>query len=334
MVVIIPFIMIVMFNIFIFLKALASTRRVHHRGAHSDGSETSRRQQARDIHLLKHMLFIFLVFIIGWAPVYVAVVLNLYIHISVWVLVFLQIPPIFSALIMVLDLYVYNHDLRSYLKRKIMRSNADLTIMVGTQNSLNTTGSLRNWMCDSTINRTDYWAGSKLISNDVHHFLSKCSRLWLFHLNTKSSVHFVRSHMTCNAFHRQRSVIRPTTWCSSKLMTRNIIQQGRFNEIHADFRGWKWFNEIITMYICTDYLCVGGWQEGSRRDLRSWQSSSYSGVALRHRYSMQYLDLCQVCNREFSIALLPKYVRRFSFCFSWISIYVTVLISRSVWISL
>ena len=144
MVVIIPFITIVVFNIFIFLKVLASTRRVHHQGIHSDGSEMSRRQQARDTHLLKHMLFIFLVFIIGWAPVYIAVFLNLYIYISVWVLVFLQIPPIFSALIMVLDLFVYNHDLRSYLKRKIMRRNADLTLIVVNQNGLNTTRSLQN----------------------------------------------------------------------------------------------------------------------------------------------------------------------------------------------
>lgn len=143
MVVMIPFIINGIFNVLILLKVVASTRRIHDQGAHLNQTENVRQYHARDIHLLKHMLFIFLIFIGGWAPVYTAVVLHLFIDISVWILVSLQIPPIFSSLIIVLDLYVYNHDLRRYIKRRILRREVDPTIINGTQHDFQMSQSVR-----------------------------------------------------------------------------------------------------------------------------------------------------------------------------------------------
>jgi hypothetical protein len=80
----------------------------------------TKQQNARDVHLLKHMLFISFIFIIGWAPIYIISVMELYINVPFWVDSLLKIFPVLSSLITIMDLFLYNHDLRQYLKERFL----------------------------------------------------------------------------------------------------------------------------------------------------------------------------------------------------------------------
>jgi hypothetical protein len=104
----------------IFLKARSSTRHVQALTTSMPSAANSNHQNARDIHLLKHILLIFTVFVGGWTPVYIHSVTtpdetSHYIIYSV-----LQLLPILSSLIIILDLFWYNHDLRQYLKERLL----------------------------------------------------------------------------------------------------------------------------------------------------------------------------------------------------------------------
>ena len=79
------------------------------------------RQHARDMHLLKHMLFIFIVFLIGWTPIYAISVVDLNGGIPYWVYLLLQLLPVLSSLVNVVDLFLYNHDLRQYLNEEVFK---------------------------------------------------------------------------------------------------------------------------------------------------------------------------------------------------------------------
>ena len=83
--------------------------------------EKSNHRNTRDIYLLKHMFFIFIVFIIGWTPVYIFQWTDADQYISSWLDQLFQMLPVISTLIIVLDLFFYNHDLRQYLKEKLLK---------------------------------------------------------------------------------------------------------------------------------------------------------------------------------------------------------------------
>lgn len=66
------------------------------------------------------MLFIFVVFVIEWTPIYIISILvfdttTFYLPYFV-----LQLLPECSSLIIILDLFWYNHDLRNYIKGRIL----------------------------------------------------------------------------------------------------------------------------------------------------------------------------------------------------------------------
>jgi hypothetical protein len=67
------------------------------------------------------MSFIFVVFIVGWTPVYALQAIQLNAQTPVWLIEFLQILPVLTSIIMVVDLFIYNHELRQYLKEKIVK---------------------------------------------------------------------------------------------------------------------------------------------------------------------------------------------------------------------
>ena len=71
---------------------------------------------SRDAHILKHMIFIFVVFFCGWVPMYIIAVIDYNgTAISYVVLHGLQVLPAVSLFIDVIDLFLYNHELRRYL---------------------------------------------------------------------------------------------------------------------------------------------------------------------------------------------------------------------------
>jgi hypothetical protein len=82
---------------------------------------SSTHQHTRDIHLLKHIVFILIVFISGWAPVYIFSVINPSAVSFSLASLLLELLPVLSSFIMMVDLFLYNHELRHYLKEKIWK---------------------------------------------------------------------------------------------------------------------------------------------------------------------------------------------------------------------
>jgi hypothetical protein len=120
-IVIFPSILIIIFNALIYWTVTSSSRRVHAISTSAGAVARPNQQNARDIFLLKHMSFIFVVFIVGWTPVYALQVIQLNAQTPVWLIQFLQILPVLTSIIMVVDLFIYNHELRQYLKEKIVK---------------------------------------------------------------------------------------------------------------------------------------------------------------------------------------------------------------------
>ncbi len=119
LIVILPLIIIAIFNAIIFLKVRSSSRRIHTTALPSTAAIDRRQQNARDVHLLKHMLFMFVVFIMGWAPIYTysLIVQNPYSYYLLFIV--LQVLPVFSVVVDILDLFLYNHDIRQYYKTRL-----------------------------------------------------------------------------------------------------------------------------------------------------------------------------------------------------------------------
>ncbi len=66
------------------------------------------------------MLFIFVVFVGGWTPIYILTLINpdrARVYLPYLVLEFL---PVLSSSIVVMDLFWYNHDLRNYIKERLL----------------------------------------------------------------------------------------------------------------------------------------------------------------------------------------------------------------------
>ncbi len=121
-VVVLPSIVTIVFNSMIFFFVRSSTRRVHATAtAPTTSVANTNLQHARDMYLVKHMVFIFIVFLIGWTPIYIESSIVFSRGTLSWLFLLLQMLPVFSSLINILDLFMYNHDLRKYLKEQIIK---------------------------------------------------------------------------------------------------------------------------------------------------------------------------------------------------------------------
>jgi hypothetical protein len=103
-------------NIIIFAYARRSARRVQ--PANRDSAKVPILGH-RDARLLKHMIFMFSVFFCGWIPIYIIAVIDWDgTAISNALLHGLQILPVVSLFIDVVNLFLYNHDLLIYFTNK------------------------------------------------------------------------------------------------------------------------------------------------------------------------------------------------------------------------
>jgi len=117
---ILPSILNAFFNIKIFLKVHSSSRRINAEASMTQiGGGNSNRHSIRDIRLLKHMLFIFVIYIIGWVPIYILLIVDPNQLAPLWIYMLLRILPALSFLIDIVDLFFYNRELRQYLKEKL-----------------------------------------------------------------------------------------------------------------------------------------------------------------------------------------------------------------------
>jgi hypothetical protein len=107
---------LVIINSTIFIYVRRSTRRV--RQTNGESANTPILSQ-RDAHLLKHMIFMFAVFVCGWTPPYMIRAVT--VDISVFSPIVMQIIYIIAVsctLIDIVDLFLYNHELRKYLTNR------------------------------------------------------------------------------------------------------------------------------------------------------------------------------------------------------------------------
>jgi len=73
----------------------------------------------RDISILRHAIFMFAMFILGWTPIFSLVAIDYYGHVIPLVYTILEILAAISSLCCMLDLFLYNHELRRYIKDKL-----------------------------------------------------------------------------------------------------------------------------------------------------------------------------------------------------------------------
>jgi hypothetical protein len=98
----------------------SSTRRLHALAAKTNSLANSNNHSARDIYLLKHMFFIFVVFLLGWIPISTVRLFPLNEQRFLTVSQYLLLLPVISSIITVLDLFLYNRDLTQYLNQKLL----------------------------------------------------------------------------------------------------------------------------------------------------------------------------------------------------------------------
>ena len=121
-IVILPSIINIVFNSVIFFTVRSSTRRIHGLATVASAPRNSVHQQhTRDMYLLKHIVFMFIVFITGWAPVYIIRIVNPPLEQSTWYALLILILPVLSSLINMADLFFYNRELRHYIKERLMK---------------------------------------------------------------------------------------------------------------------------------------------------------------------------------------------------------------------
>ncbi|CAF1386008.1 unnamed protein product [Adineta steineri] len=136
----------IVLNALIFLHVRSSTRRVqpHTMSTTTNGVMMNQKTRVgrREIALLRHMIFIFSIFLIGWSPIYLVNVINQFITVTTipygrWSPIYLvnvinqfitvaTIPNGSSILLcevalisLIINLFMCNHQLRQYLSNKI-----------------------------------------------------------------------------------------------------------------------------------------------------------------------------------------------------------------------
>ena len=124
-VVIVPSIICLIINLSIFIYVRSISRRVHHQAPPMPTNENNAINQQqlmalsrRDIHLLKHMIYIFSIFIFGWSPVYGSVIVYQIQPISPYVVTGFTIVAVISSLIFIVHLFLYDPEIREILRTK------------------------------------------------------------------------------------------------------------------------------------------------------------------------------------------------------------------------
>ncbi|CAF3923711.1 unnamed protein product [Rotaria sordida] len=124
-VVICPTIIFALINILIFIYIRQSSRRIQR-------NTTIRKIiiNNRDIRLLKHMILIFVIFLSGWSPIYILICIDYNNELSPTIYRFLSILPALSLLGNMIDLLLFNHQLRLFFRQLfIVRNNRIQTII-------------------------------------------------------------------------------------------------------------------------------------------------------------------------------------------------------------
>ncbi|UJR16048.1 hypothetical protein I4U23_002962 [Adineta vaga] len=120
--IIIPVLFTLSLNVAIYKYVHSSSLRIHPQMTTTAGGVIIRPKPTinrRDLYLLKHTVFMFSMFIIGWTPIFSLVALDYSGNVSPLVYALLQVLSVISVFICMCDLFWCNQNLRRYIKNKI-----------------------------------------------------------------------------------------------------------------------------------------------------------------------------------------------------------------------
>ena len=120
MIAIIPSLIYLITNIIIFKYACSSSNRVQ-KPSTIPSNNLQQHINRRDMHLLRHMIIMFCIFIGGWSPLYIYMIIVDVIDPTLVVASLLILLTEMSLLVDIIDLFLYNHELRKYLRNKIFK---------------------------------------------------------------------------------------------------------------------------------------------------------------------------------------------------------------------
>lgn len=110
----IPVFLFIPINLLIYRHVRSSTRRIQPQAGPANVQQKKLNQ--RDMVLLRHMGLMFFVFIGGWAPVFLISVISDYVFVHSIIDSSFTVWCELALLFDIIDLYLYNHELRKYLK--------------------------------------------------------------------------------------------------------------------------------------------------------------------------------------------------------------------------
>ena len=113
---IIPVLTVLLFNIRIFIFVSQSTRRVHAEGANAAAASHS-----RDMHLLKTMIITFIIFIVGWVPLFISQIFMGSFTLPTIVDYIFQVLPAISMFCDIIVLIYINQHIRRFLAQIIRK---------------------------------------------------------------------------------------------------------------------------------------------------------------------------------------------------------------------
>ncbi len=123
-IVVIRLLIYLLVNIFIFIYVRSSFRSVHCRSqiTQTNIKEISQVKISRhDIHLLRYVIYTYCIFIGGWCPIFILIVMDFENKIAPMIYIILAVLAEASFISIIINLFRYNQKLRHYLKNKILR---------------------------------------------------------------------------------------------------------------------------------------------------------------------------------------------------------------------
>ncbi|CAF3696186.1 unnamed protein product [Adineta steineri] len=117
-IVIIPSIICLINNMMIFKYVHSSTNRIQTSLENAKNNQNQHISR-RDLHLLRHMIVMFCIFVVGWSPIYLYVVFVNVTSITSTIMSMFILLALLSLLVDISNLFLYNHDLRRYFREKI-----------------------------------------------------------------------------------------------------------------------------------------------------------------------------------------------------------------------
>ncbi|CAF4478151.1 unnamed protein product, partial [Rotaria socialis] len=121
MVVVFPAIISLVFNLLIFIRVYSSSKRIQpasQTAGTTDANAGTIKLSRRDRHLLQHSIIMFIVVMAGWCPTFLNIAIDYASVVSPVVYVVLQLWSIVGDMLIIIDLFIYNHELKKLIRDK------------------------------------------------------------------------------------------------------------------------------------------------------------------------------------------------------------------------